>query len=110
MDVVELLLHDAATVAEFGERFRQRTAEPATHAGGQYYDLRAHDLSPQLPVVSTGAGAKISSVFDRRQVAIAKRFTFCSSPDSCPDTSLYIFTLPFCINLAQGWSDQAPNL
>ena len=46
VDVVELLLHDAAAVAEFGERLRQRAAESAAHARREDHDLSRHGPSP----------------------------------------------------------------
>jgi hypothetical protein len=43
VDVVELLLHDGAAVAKFGERLGEAASEPTAHSGGEYDDLRCHD-------------------------------------------------------------------
>src|SRR5690606_17768707 len=44
-DVVVLLPHDRASVAQLGERLRQRTAEPRAHASGKDDGLKSHGFS-----------------------------------------------------------------
>ena len=43
-DVVVLLLHDAAAVAEFGERLGEAAAEPRAHSGCKDYGLKGQSL------------------------------------------------------------------
>ena len=43
-DVVVLLLHDAASVAEFGQRLRQAAAEPRAHSGCENHGLKGQSL------------------------------------------------------------------
>jgi hypothetical protein len=52
VDVVELLLHDGAAVAQLGEGLRKGTAEPAAHTCGQNHYLGGHI---NLLLVSAGS-------------------------------------------------------
>ncbi len=45
LDVVELLAHDRAAVAEFGKRLGEGSPEPAPDAGCENHDLGGHCIS-----------------------------------------------------------------
>src|SRR4029453_5842545 len=54
LDVVELLPHDGAAVAQLGQGFGEGSPEPAPHAGSENHDLGGHCISFGGPDV-TGA-------------------------------------------------------
>jgi hypothetical protein len=58
VDVLELLLHDRAAVAELGERLGQRAAEAAAEAGGEDDDLLGRELGGAVGAAVLARGVR----------------------------------------------------